>query len=256
MGEKTDWQTAAAHPTLTDQQLHIWRTPLQLPDSQLEACRRLLSAEEARQADRFYFERDRRRFIVARGTLRRLLGAYLQADPSHIELANGARGKPAVVHPQEGDKLEFNLSHTTDLAVYAFARGRQVGVDVEAHRPLDDLRQLAGTVFSPHELAVLDSLPPAQQVSAFYACWTRKEAFIKAIGEGLYFPLDHFDVTLAPSEPARLLRVQGDPAALNRWQMAAFDPGNGFSGAVVFEGAQTTLSFWHTEHRDREQEGR
>jgi len=250
MGEGTLWQTSAAHPTLASHQLHIWRAPLHLSDGQLATGRRLLSAEETVRADRFYFERDRQRFIVARSTLRRLLGAYLQADPARIELANGPRGKPAVVYPPEGHSLEFNLSHTADLAVYAFALGHQVGVDVEAHRPLDNLRQLAGTVFSPHELAMLDSLPPTQQRSAFYACWTRKEAFIKAIGEGLYFPLDHFDVSLAPDEPARLLRVQGDPAALQRWQMAAFDPGAGFSGAVVFEGAQTVLSFWHTEHSD------
>jgi 4'-phosphopantetheinyl transferase len=245
MAEETFWQTAAVHPMLTPAQVHLWRTPLQVPDDRLERCRRLLSAEEALRAQRFHFERDRRRFIVARGTLRTLLGAYLQADPARIELANGPRGKPAVVHPQEGRTLEFNLSHAADLAVYAFSLGRWVGVDVEAHRPLDDLRRLAGTVFSPHELAVLDSLPPAEQFPSFYACWTRKEAFIKAIGEGLYFPLDHFDVTLAPGEPARLLRVQGDPAALHRWQMAAFDPGAGFSGAVVFEGAETSLSFWH-----------
>ena len=245
MAEETFWQMAAVPPTLTAPQVHLWRAPLQLPDDRLEHFRRLLSEDEAVRAQRFYFERDRRRFIVARGTLRTLLGAYLQADPARIKLANGPRGKPAVVHPQEGRALEFNLSHAADLAVYAFAPGRWVGVDVEAHRPLDDLRRLAATVFSPHELAVLDSLPPAQQPSAFYACWTRKEAFIKAIGEGLYFPLDHFDVTLAPGEPARLLRVQGDPAALHRWQMAAFDPGAGFSGAVVFEGAETSLSFWH-----------
>lgn len=195
----------------------------------------LLSDRERERAGRFAFEPDRRRFIVARALLRQLLGARLDVRPEAVELAAAARGKPALAGRFAGADLRFNVSHCQDVAVYAFSSGREVGVDVEAVRDLPDADDVAARWFSRQEYATYRALEPDDRALGFFQCWTRKEAFIKALGDGLFHPLDRFDVSLAPGEPARILRVEDVPGERCRWRLDGFSPVPGFVAAVVAE---------------------
>ncbi|HEX9349032.1 MAG TPA: 4'-phosphopantetheinyl transferase superfamily protein [Gemmatimonadales bacterium] len=188
-----------------------------------------LSDQERWHAGRFAFPRDRRRYVVARTRLRELLGARLGVPAESVELAYGPHGKPALGGRFAGSDLRFNTSHCEDIASYAFAYGQEVGIDIERVRVMSDADDLASRFFSDAERADYRELEPSGRSLGFFNCWTRKEAFIKALGDGLNHPLHRFDVTLVPGEPARLLRVAG-------WSMMSFSPASGFVGAVVIEG--------------------
>ena len=191
----------------------------------------LLSASELERARRFVFNRDRRRFIAGRAQLRRLLGERLAIHPKSVELTYGAHGKPAVAN----SALHFNVSHCDDLAVYAFSFGRAVGVDVESVRPMPEGRDIAARYFSQTENQAWLALDRCDRPVGFFNCWTRKEAFIKAIGDGLSYPLDRFDVSLAPEEPARILRVENTPGDECGWSIESFFPAPGFVAAAVVD---------------------
>jgi 4'-phosphopantetheinyl transferase len=194
-----------------------------------------LSDAERQRAERFALDRDCRRFIVARGRLRELLAARLAVQPESIELVYGQRGKPALAPPFADSGWRFNVSHSGEMAVYGFARGREIGIDVEAVRTLRDSDSIAARFFSRQENVEYRALDPRERDMGFFNCWTRKEAFIKALGDGLYHPLDRFDVSLAPGEPARILRVESMPGEECGWRLESFLPAAGFVGAVVTE---------------------
>jgi 4'-phosphopantetheinyl transferase len=197
----------------------------------------LLSDQEKRRASRRAFGRDRRRFIVARGRLRQLLGARLGVRPESVELAYGAHGKPALAPRFADADLRFNVSHCDDVAAYvvAFGEGREIGIDIEAVRVMSDAVDLAARFFSDAERAAYRALEPPDRPLGFFNCWTRKEAFIKALGDGLSHPLNRFDVSLTPGEPARILRVGDASGERCGWRMMSFSPAPGFVGAVVTE---------------------
>ena len=201
----------------------------------VRAASPLLSGVERQRAHRFAFDRDRHRFMVARALLRRLLGARLGTRPEAVELEYGPQGKPVLARRLASSGLRFNLSHCDDLAVYAFSPGREIGVDVEAVRPLRDADAIAARFFSASENRTYLSLDSRDRPLGFFHCWTRKEAFIKALGDGLSYPLNRFDVSLAPGEPARLLRLERAPGDERRWRMESFAPAAGFVAAVVTE---------------------
>jgi 4'-phosphopantetheinyl transferase len=226
--------------------VEVWATALDRAPAALERLARHLTGDETARAGRFVFERDRHRFVVARGVLRELLGACLGRPPGEIRFVYGAAGKPALTPPGDAGGLEFTVSHSGELALYAVARHRAVGVDVERVRALDDLEALAARSFSPAERRALMTLPAAQRPEGFFACWTRKEAFIKALGQGLSHPLDAFTVSLTPGEPVRLLDVGGDAASAERWTLAAIDVGEGYHAAVAVEGPATVTmrGYW------------
>jgi 4'-phosphopantetheinyl transferase len=195
-----------------------------------------LSDGERQRASRFAFERGRRRFIVGRARLRHLLGARLGVPPQAVEFECGAHGKPALARRFADAHLRFNLSHSDELAVYAFSRGGEIGIDVEAIRPLADPAAIAAHFFSRREHAAYRALDPRDRPLGFFQCWTRKEAFIKALGDGLTHPLDSFDVSLAPGEPAELLHIETPREGDYRgWRMESFFPAPGFIAAVVAE---------------------
>jgi 4'-phosphopantetheinyl transferase len=207
-------------------------------DAELAALAELaqcLSDGERLRASRFVFERDRRRFIVGRARLRHLLASRLGVQPDAVDLIYGPRGKPALSRRFVNSDLRFNVSHSEDVAVYAFSRGREIGVDVEAVRELRDADDIAARFFSRRENEAYLALLPRDRPLGFFNCWTRKEAFIKALGGGLYYPLDCFDVSLAPDEPARILRVENTPGNECAWCMDNFSPAPGFVAAVVIE---------------------
>jgi 4'-phosphopantetheinyl transferase len=195
----------------------------------------LLSTAERQRASRLAFDRDRRRFIVARALLRRVLGARLGVRPESVELVYGARGKPALAPRFAASNLCFNVSHCDDVAVSAVSRGREIGIDVEAVRALPDADAIAARFFSPRETAAYQALDPRDRPLGFVNCWTRKEAFIKALGDGLHYPLERFDVSLAPGEPPQILRVDNTPGERCGWRLQSFTPLPGYVAAVVTE---------------------
>ena len=199
----------------------------------------LLSGAERERASRFVRERDRDRFILGRATLRRLLAVRLRIPASAVEVVVGPHGKPALGPHLRRSGLRFNVSHCADVAAFGFAWGREIGVDVEAVRTIADADSIAQQFFSAREIDAYFALPVAHRPLGFFHCWTRKEAFVKAVGDGLGFGLDRFDVSLDPGAPARLLRVDGDPGEQCGWVLGDFNPAPGFVGAVVTQSAMT-----------------
>lgn len=209
-------------------------TELDVADAELAALRTLLSAPEQAIADRYKSDRDRAHAIVARGRLRQLLGRRLGIAPAAVELAAAEHGKPTLGAAHRGSKLAFNLSHSGSLAVYAFTPRRAVGIDIEKLRDIPDADRLAARFFSKVENEAFRAVGADTRNLTFLACWTRKEAFVKAIGEGLSHPLDAFDVTIDPDGPARLTRIGKRTGAGLGWSLASFRPRDGYIAAVVY----------------------
>lgn len=238
------WREPPADLTLPADEVHVWRAPLDLPSERLERLRGTLAPDECERAARFYFERDRRHFVAARGLLRALLGRYLKLPPDGLRFGYTPHGKPHMADGGGGEWLRFNLSHSGGVALYAFGRGRELGVDIEQVRADIEHSQIAERFFSSREVAALRDLPPRLQREAFFLCWTRKEAYIKGIGEGLSLPLDSFDVSLTPGAPASLLAVRGDAREAARWGLRDLEPGPGYHAALVAEGHDWHLRRW------------
>jgi 4'-phosphopantetheinyl transferase len=196
----------------------------------------LLSDAERQKAARFTFERDARRFIVARARLRQHLATRLGERPESIDLVYGPQGKPALGRRFADSGLQFNVSHRDEVAVYAFSSGGAIGIDVEAVHALPEANNIAARFFSHRENAAYRALEPHDQAQGFFNCWTRKEAFIKAQGDGLSHRLDRFDVSLTPGEPAEILRVDDTPGSRCGWRLESFSPAAGFVAAVVVQG--------------------
>jgi 4'-phosphopantetheinyl transferase len=229
----TEWTAAPAHPRLGPDELSAWLIPIDAAPHRLRDLTETLSPDEQQRAARFHFERDRVRFIAARGALRRILGRYLNRPPAEIAFAYSPYGKPSL---SAEPWLSFNISHSGDWAICAFAQGRRVGVDIELIRRELGEETIAERFFSPREVADLRSLPADEQPAAFFRCWTRKEAFVKARGEGLSLPLDRFDVSLRPDAPPALLRTLDDPREAARWSMLALSAPPDYEAAIVVEG--------------------
>jgi 4'-phosphopantetheinyl transferase len=220
---------------IADDAIEVVMARLDVGPDAVRAAAALLSDAERHRAGRFAFDRERRRFVVARSRLRQLLGARLGVRPDAVELVYGKRGKPALARRFADWDLRFNLSHCDDVAVYALSHGREIGVDVEAVRVVPDADAIAARMFSRGENEVYRSVDPRDKPLAFFNCWTRKEAFIKALGDGLYHPLDRFDVSLAPGDPARILRVESTTGDDCGWTLHGFRPGPGLIGAIVVQ---------------------
>ena len=242
------WETPTLPPALVDAEVHVWRAQL---DESLARMRELLSTlapDERDRAVRFHFTKDRNRFIIARGLLRSILGLYLNGEPGRLRFGYGPHGKPYLMGEHNQGGLHFNLSHSHGLALFAVTREREVGVDIERVRSGISDEGIAERFFSPQEVARLRALPVALQAEAFFNCWTRKEAYIKARGEGLSHPLDQFDVSLAPGEPAALLRTRIDAEETARWSLRELNPGPGFAAALAVKGRGWRLKCWQWSH--------
>jgi 4'-phosphopantetheinyl transferase len=239
------WRHPRAGLTLSSAEVHVWRACLDLDSSCVEHLQHALSADELQRAARFHFPRDRRRFTVARGVLRDILGRYLGVPPSELEFRYGAHGKPALAAGFDAAVVRFNISHSHEMALFAVTCGREIGVDIEYLGREIRAEEIAQHFFSAHECANLRALPAAAKHEAFFNCWTRKEAYIKAHGEGLSLPLDQFDVSLAPGEPAALLATRNDPREVQRWSLQALTPGPGYVAALAVEGQGWQLACWH-----------
>jgi 4'-phosphopantetheinyl transferase len=229
-------------PALTSGAVHLWRASLDLAGSELDELYATLDDDERARARRFRADADRNRFVAARGILRALVAGYLGVGARDLVIAYGRWGKPAVAGPRGAEWLRFNLSHSGSLAVIAFAAGREVGVDVEPLRTLDDTDLDVARLFSSGERAALSALAGRSREEAFLACWTRKEAYVKARGEGLAHPLASFDVLVGPDEPTRLVDPSANAAAgPRRWTITPIAPAVGYVGAVAVEGGPPRL---------------
>ncbi|NTW01643.1 MAG: 4'-phosphopantetheinyl transferase superfamily protein [Oscillochloris sp.] len=220
-------------------EVHVWRVALSGWNVQAyAACSATLSSDERQRAERYRFDRDRDHFRLARGVLRSLLGRYLSWPPAALRFRYNPYGRPSLDLPDTD--LHFNLSHAGELALIALTRGRELGVDVEQCLPDRATMAVARQCFGSAELAMLASLPAEQWAEGFYNGWTRKEALIKARGEGLSFPLTQIAVSLLPNEPARLI-YSIDPIDLKRWALQALDPGLGYAAALAVDGPMFRL---------------
>lgn len=218
---------------LKQEAVEVYAARLDIPPVETYRLAMMLSPDESDRAGRCAFERDWRRFVVARGRLRELLAARLETCPEKVEFAYGKRGKPMLAPPFSHSGLHFNVAHSGEIAVYALSHEGEVGVDVEALRTLTDADDIAARFFSRVEHASYRALDSCHKRIGFFNCWTRKEAFLKALGDGLHHPLDAFDVSLAPGEPARLLRLPGSAGEDLGWRLASFIPAPGYVGALA-----------------------
>jgi 4'-phosphopantetheinyl transferase len=224
---------------IADSDIHIWQVWTGGPDAAIRELQMLLSPDERERANRFRFEHLRWAFTVRRGALRILLGRYLGVRPEELIYEHVANGKPLVRSPLG---IEFNTSRTEGLAVFAFARSLEIGVDVERIRPIPDKHAIAQRFFCAEEAAELASLPESQHDLAFHLCWTRKEAYIKAIGQGLSAPLDAFRVTLRPEEPARFIHILQDPGLTREWALHNLTLTSGYAAALAYRGAERDVT--------------
>jgi 4'-phosphopantetheinyl transferase len=230
---------SGARPPLADGEVHVLAVDLDQPP---EPFLELLSPAEQERAERFHFDLHRRRYIVSHGALRCILAQELGVEPAVLQFREAERGKPELpAYPE----LQFNLSHSAACALVAMTRLSPVGVDVEERRPMEYAARITRRYFSPAEIAVFDTLPESQHLAAFYRCWTRKEAYLKATGEGLALPLVGFDVTLGPDEPARFLRVGEHSGQESGWLLFDLTPPGNHAAALALRHTGAKVLAWN-----------
>ena len=244
-GSEPVWVAPPADSLLAENEVHVWLASLEQPGAVTLQLKQTLSRDELTRAGKFHFEQDRNHFIAARGLLRLILGPYLDMQPAQLQFACNDHGKPRLHHQPQEKRLHFNLSHSHDLALFAFTYVGSVGVDIEYMRADVAVEQVARMSFSPREQALLLDLPIEERPRAFYTCWTRKEAYIKGRGTGLSLEPNLFDVAFLPGEPAALLASREDPHEPARWALQALEPGAGYAGALAVEGHDWKLKCYH-----------
>jgi len=223
-------------------EVHLWRCSLDLPRGSLDDAYATLAEDEIERARRFKFTRDRRRFVAARSFLRRTLAGYLSVSPRELAFVYGAFGKPGLSSRPDDTRVEFNLSHSGEMAILAISRGPTVGVDIEQVIQVSELQKMASRYFSAYENAALNAVPAEARNFAFYCCWTRKEAFLKALGHGLAHPLDAFDVSLDERRP-RLVAVRSDHEAPAEWTLFHLCPAPGYVAALAVKGNDVRVTW-------------
>jgi 4'-phosphopantetheinyl transferase len=239
MTENTIWLPAGAGLRLGSNEVHVWRASLDVNSAVRERLSAFLSNAEQERVARFAFARDRNRFAVARAILRQLLGGYLGEPPQNLVLETLAHGKPILTPTARVPKLRFNLSHSHEFALFAFCLDHELGIDIEKIKPQVASEVIESHYFSPKERAELETLPQDLRPLGFFLCWTRKEAYVKARGEGLKVPLESFSVSLTPGKPVVLQSSDKE-----RWSLYSLDPTAGFAGALAAEGRGHRLHLW------------
>ena len=239
------WPVPRVRPTLKVNEVHVWAADLGQPLASVQAYESLLSLQELNRADRFHSERDRRRYVIAHGILRRVLASYRHADPRALQFTVSENGKPALSDESGLTALRFNMAHTEDMALIAVTLGREIGVDVERVRPISELDLIVESYFTSRERDTLRPMQSTAKREAFYRCWTRKESYAKAIGGDLSVALNGFDTVLsAPANQPAL----GAARAAYGWNLYELLPADGYVGAVAIDGpVDRLLSFRWSE---------
>jgi 4'-phosphopantetheinyl transferase len=226
-------------PELSPKSVHIWEFPLTTSDVPLDKYADLLSKDERARAACFHFEKDARRFSVARASVRSILGGYTGSPSRGLRFDYSRYGKPSLAGA--ATDIRFSVSHSGELAMLAVSLGREVGVDLELIREKVETDKLAERYFSEQERAALRALSNGQRIQAFFRCWTCKEAFLKAQGLGLSRSLESFDVEVNPALPARLLATRPDADAAARWFLHDIQTQSEYAAAIVSEGPITAM---------------
>jgi 4'-phosphopantetheinyl transferase len=236
-----EWEPATVSNELGEGEAHVWRASLDQPADMIAKFAPLLSQDEYQKAERFHRPTDRQRFIAGRGILRKIVSAYLAHAPDEIRFVYNKYGKPFISDDQNCGALGLNLSHSNGMALYAFTRRRRVGVDIEYKREDFATLEVAERFFSNDEFEALKAVASDQKTKAFFNCWSRKEAYIKAIGMGVSYPLDGFTVSLVPNVAPSLLKVDADATEAARWNMYELDAGEGYAAALIVENPPVSL---------------
>jgi 4'-phosphopantetheinyl transferase len=240
------WSANPGQLALGPDEIHVWRAYLDFEPASLRRFEITLSTDEKARAERFHFPRDRNAFVATRGILRELLGRYAGRAPSELVFDYGERGKPSL-RGAPSQPIQFNVSCSQGLALLAFAIGRSVGIDVELIRPSFAGVEIAERYFAQQEIEELRALPPSLLAEGFFHCWARKEAYVKARGEGLQIPLRSFRVSLTPGQPERL-----ESADCARWSLHSITPDANYVGALVVEGKEPLIRYWDWNSVDAE----
>ena len=243
--DKLQWRRATTKELIHSNEVHVWRVFLDLTTVQIESLTGILSTDELTRAGRFHFEKDQKRFITARGMLRQILGGYLGRPPHELRFEYTTYGKPVLATNAGYDTLRFNLSHSDEFALYAVTRGRNIGIDIERIRDDIDVEQIARRYFSQGEISSLERIHKDKRSEVFFQYWTRKEAFIKATGEGISFPMEQCDVSLISGRGLSPITVLGDNRENPCWYGQDLFPGRGYAAAIAVEGGDWDLSCWH-----------
>ena len=245
-----EWQHSVNLPTLDRDRVHVWRARLDLPDSEVDRLAKVLSPDEVAKANRFRFARHQRRFIVARGILRQLLGNYLDIEPKDVQFEYGDRGKPLLkLNPTK--PLQFNLSHSHEYALYGFTYDRLIGVDLEYLREMPDIVKIARRFFSPQEYELLARVSNQARVKLFFQLWTAKEAYLKAIGTGISDSLADVNIDVDEVLAPRLFAIKGDKLAAAKWSLCSCVPAINYIASIAIKTTPyVPIDFWHWD-RDR-----
>ena len=234
------WSSHPQNLTLTSSEVHFWIMPLELAPIEVDKRWQILNKEEQIKAKKFRFEYHQRQFIVARSTLKMILGRYLNIPAHDIQFSYSSRGKPRLADELGGDQLQFNTSHSQELAIYGVTRDRPIGVDIEYLRPMSDAKQLAKRFFCPQEYHQISPLTSPDLEAAFFQLWTAKEAYLKATGEGISGGLDQVQVCLG--NPLKFIHLPQNQSSLN-WTVSSLTPYPGYQGAVVVPGDDWELNY-------------
>jgi 4'-phosphopantetheinyl transferase len=245
----SEWRPPPPERELGCLEVHVWIADLNIGSEHTWGLHSTLAIEERERAARFRFEKDRNHYIAGRGFLRHILSSYLKVIPSEVRFAYNDYGKPFLASGFAENKLRFNVGHSSGLALFGISSGREIGVDIERIRPDFATNDIADRFFAPEEVKELSLCDPAERPEAFFDCWTRKEAFVKARGMGLSLPLDQFVVAFGRKAPAALLTAKADPEASSRWLIRELPTPEGYAGAVALEASEVDLRLWRFDPR-------
>jgi 4'-phosphopantetheinyl transferase len=224
---------------LAGRDIHVWAVQLFAPDNVVERCFVILSPDEKARAERFVFGHHRRAYVLSRCILRALLGRYISLPATDIQFSYGSKGKPHLL--ELNSRVRFNCSHSAGMVLYAITRHRDLGIDIEKIRPLQDMEEIAQRFFCPEEVRELWSFMPPEREAAFFRCWSRKEAYVKAVGDGLSIPLDTFCVTLAPGDSAGFVYFGNDRELAREWTLHDITTMDGYAAAIAYHDAPRPL---------------
>ncbi len=239
-----DFVNPPAKLTLGDDEIHIWFSVLDQKADVIYNFFQMLSPNERRRAGWFHCYEDKARFITRHGILRMILGHYLGVKPGEVQFYYGKNGKPAILETFGVGTIHFNLSHSNGAALFAFTRSHEIGVDIEYIHDVIEMEQIVNRFFSLNERDVFHSLPKSQKREAFFKGWTCKEAFVKALGDGLFKPLCKFDVSLVPGESSEVFRIEGNSREASRWSIQNLNPAPHYLGAFAVKSNLLQLKCW------------
>jgi 4'-phosphopantetheinyl transferase len=231
--------------SLKSNEVHIWYCSLNQHESKLSKFSCLISSDEKLRQKQFIFQNDRRNFTITRGVLRTILGTYLNREPSNIIFHYSNRGKPRIQNDNHKPSLFFSVSHSKDFALYALSRNSEIGIDIENIRDLTEMDLIVEHFFSEREKSIYQKLSESKKREAFFLCWTRKEAYLKAIGVGLYQPLSTFEVSIIPGDPVRLVSINNNTLLASNWTTYNLKIHVDYASACVIKGKNWTFKYYN-----------